>query len=51
MSVTDRERKWWLARFGVPAEALRGISAAEYVSQNGMPAELLALAASVPALH
>lgn len=48
VSPSEADRKWWLQRFGVPAAALRGTTAADYITAHGMPAELDALAASIP---
>jgi hypothetical protein len=45
--VTDKDRKFWLVAFGVPASALRGTTASEYIGAHGIPLELAALAASI----
>lgn len=45
--VTEKDRKFWLQAFGVPAASLRGTTVAEYHRVHGIPAELAALAASI----
>lgn len=44
---SEADRQFWLVRFGVPADQLRGTTATAYIAQHGMPDELNALAASL----
>lgn len=48
---TDADRKFWLRSFGVPAAALRGVTALDYIGEHGMPAELALVATGFAPPH